>query len=92
MRRKLTPVGGNTFFTCGDIELDMQACSCLHTCTDCVNSNTVVGSFTQNADESHHYNKSLLEVCCCLCLEVHVHVCHKIQRSPITQRFSLEAD
>lgn len=37
-----------------DVELNMHACSCLHTCTDCVNSSTVVGGFAQNADESHH--------------------------------------
>lgn len=50
-----TPVWGNTFFSpCRDIELDMQACSRLHTCTNCVNSSTVVASWTQNADESHH--------------------------------------
>lgn len=43
------------FFPCRDIEVEVQACSRWHTCTDCVNSNTTVAGFTQNADDSHHF-------------------------------------
>lgn len=57
---------------------DIQACSHLHTCSNCVNSSTAVASLTQNADDSRHlwlrYNDRLLEVCCC-CVYMFVYLC-----------------
>lgn len=69
----------------------------VHTSTDCVNSSTVVGSFTRNADKSQHfslnYKNSLSEVgcccCCCRCLCLYVYVLQDSVKSHHSKVFFL---